>query len=218
MAGFEPAAVIVEIMNEDGTMARRPDLEQFAERHGLKIGTIADMIHYRALNEQTVVRQSEHEVDTEYGRFRLITFKDTLQGELHMALVRGDLGSVDAPLVRVQVPDILRDTLGVVMPGSQSWSVQRALERIDLEGCGVVVMLGGLAADDLAGRLDEFFNARPRNVKVNQGTYMTIGTGSQILRDLGITKMRLLNPAVKYTGISGFELEVVEFIPYQPEP
>lgn len=216
MAGFEPAAVIVEIMNEDGTMARRPDLEKFAEQHGLKIGTIADMIHYRALNEQTVVRQDEQEVETEHGRFRLISYKDTLQGELHLALVRGDLASVEAPLVRVQAPDILRDTIGVRMPASQSWSVQRSLERIDQEDCGVVVILGGMGADDLGARLDEFFKAKPQASKGQQGTYLTIGTGSQILRDLGVTKMRLLNPQVKFSAISGFDLEVVEYIPYQP--
>src|SRR3990167_9386484 len=195
MAGFEPAAVIVEIMNEDGTMARRPDLEKFAQQHGLKIGTIADMIHYRALNEQTVVRQDEHDVDTEYGQFKLITFKDTLQGlkigtiadmihyralneqtvvrqdehdvdteygqfklitfkhtlqgQLHMAFVRGDLSQIDAPLVRVQAPDILRDTIGVRMPASQSWSVQRSLERIAQEDCGVVVILGGMGNEEI---------------------------------------------------------------------
>ena len=119
MAGFEPAAVIVEIMNEDGTMARRPDLEIFAKEHNLKIGTIADMIHYRALNEQTVVRENEYDVDTESGVFRLITFRDTLQQHLHMAFVRGDLKSTEAPVVRVQAPDLLRDTLGFRKEGSQ---------------------------------------------------------------------------------------------------
>lgn len=213
MAGFEPASVIVEIMNEDGTMARRPDLEKFAKEHGLKIGTIADMIHYRALNEQTVEKQDEHTVNTEYGEFKMITYKDTLQGHVHMAFVRGDLSTVDQPLVRVQSPDILRDSLGVKVPGSQTWSMQKSLERIDQEGAGVLVVLGGPQAD-LEERLKGYIENRPAPSQSGTGAYLTVGTGSQILRDLGVTQMRLLNPEVKFSAISGFDLEVVEFIPY----
>lgn len=215
MAGFEPAAAIVEIMNEDGSMARRPDLEVFAKQHGLKIGTIADMIHYRAMNEQTVVRQEEHEVDTEHGPFKLITFKDTLQEQIHMAFVRGDLSGEKAPVVRVQAADILRDTLCLKQAGSQSWSTQQALRRINEEGAGVLVILGGIENNDLEKRLSEFFGDAPVATTAGSGSYLTIGTGSQILRDLGVTKMRLLNPPVKFSAISGFDLEVVEFIPYE---
>lgn len=214
MAGFEAAAVIVEIMNEDGTMARRPDLEVFAREHGLKIGTIADMIHYRALNEQTVVRQDEHTVDTDFGEFKVITFKDTLQQHVHMAFVKGDLSDNEAPLVRVQSPDILRDTLCVKKEGAQSWSTHRSLERIAEEGEGVLVILGGQYESDLEQRLDDFFNDRPTPGQIGTGAYLTVGTGSQILRDLGVTKMRLLSPQVKFSAISGFDLEVVEFIPF----
>ncbi len=213
MAGFEAASVIVEIMNEDGTMARRPDLEVFAKEHGLKIGTIADMIHYRALNEQTVVKQEESQVDTEHGTFDLITYKDTLQGYVHMAFVRADLSKVDAPVIRVQSPDILRDSLGVKVPGSQSWSMQHSLERINEEGAGALVVLGGPAVD-LEERLAGFFENKPAPSQTATGAYLTVGTGSQILRDLGVTKMRLLNPPVKFSAISGFDLEVVEFIPF----
>jgi len=214
MAGFEPAAAIVEIMNEDGTMARRPDLEVFAKEHGLKIGTIADMIHYRALNEQTVERQDEQIVETEHGQFQLITFKDTLQEQVHMAFVRGDLSQVESPVVRVQAPDILRDTLGLKKAGSQSWSAQRSLERIDQEGAGVLVVLGDSGTAELETRLEDFFGDRPAVTQAGTGAYLTVGTGSQILRDLGVTKMRLLNPQVKFSALSGFDLEVVEFIPY----
>ncbi len=217
MAGFEPAAVIVEIMNEDGTMARRPDLEVFAREHGLKIGTIADMIHYRALNEQTVERQQQHMVDTEYGEFELITYKDTLQEHLHMAFVRGDISAQEAPVVRVQSPDILRDTLALKKSGSQSWSVQRSLERIAQEGAGVLVVLGGGDEPSLEQRLEEYFNSRPVAASTGAGAYLTVGTGSQILRDLGVTKMRLLNPPMKFSALSGFDLEVVEFLPFGQE-
>ena len=212
MAGFEPASVIVEIMNEDGTMARRPDLEVFAKEHGLKIGTIADMIHYRALNEQTVNKQDENEVQTEHGSFKLITYKDTLQGHVHMAFVKGDLSKVEAPVVRVQSPDILRDSLGVKVSGSQSWSMQNSLEKISQEGAGALVVLGG-PAPDLEVRLAGFYENKPAPSQAGTGAYLTVGTGSQILRDLGVTKMRLLSPQIKFSAISGFDLEVVEFIP-----
>jgi 3,4-dihydroxy 2-butanone 4-phosphate synthase/GTP cyclohydrolase II len=214
MAGFESAAAIVEIMNEDGTMSRRPDLELFAKEHGLKIGTIADMIHYRAMNEQTVERQEEQVVETEYGQFHLITYKDTLKEQIHMAFVRGDLSQVDQPVVRVQAPDILRDTLGIKKEGAQSWSAHRSLEKIDQEGVGVLVVLGGTEVPDMESRLAEFFSNKPLPSQSGSGAYLTVGTGSQILRDLGVTKMRLLNPPVKFSAISGFDLEVVEFIPY----
>lgn len=215
MAGFEPSSVIVEIMNEDGTMARRPDLEKFAKEHGLKIGTIADMIHYRAMNEQTVARVDDHPVETEQGTFQLITYRDTLQNQTHLAFVRGDLQSCEAPLVRVQSPDILRDTLGLKQEGSQSWSVQRALEKIDQEGCGVLVLLAPNQPTTLEDRLEEFFRDAVAPAQSGAGAYLTVGTGSQILKDLGVTQMRLLNPPMKFSAISGFDLEVVEFIPYE---
>jgi 3,4-dihydroxy 2-butanone 4-phosphate synthase/GTP cyclohydrolase II len=214
MAGFEPAAAIVEIMNDDGSMARRPDLEIFAKEHGLKIGTIADMIHYRALNEQTVVRQEEHEVETESGTFNLITYKDTLQEQVHMVFVKGDLLKAEAPVVRVMSADILRDTLGLKQTGSQSWSTQHSLARINEEGAGVLVVLAGAGGDDIEHRLESFFGESSSVVSSGTGAYLTVGTGSQILRDLGVTKMRLLNPEVKFSALSGFDLEVVEFIPY----
>lgn len=215
MAGFEPSSVIVEIMNEDGTMARRPDLEKFAKEHGLKIGTIADMIHYRAMHEQTVQRVENHTVQTEHGEFNLITYRDTLQDQVHLAFVRGDLDAEAAPLVRVQSPDILRDTLGLKQEGSQSWSVQRALQRIDQEGAGVLVLLASNQELSLQDRLDEFFGEAMPPSAPGAGAYLTVGTGSQILKDLGVTKMRLLNPPMKFSAISGFDLEVVEFLPFE---
>ncbi|MFT6030301.1 MAG: 3,4-dihydroxy 2-butanone 4-phosphate synthase/GTP cyclohydrolase II [Oleiphilaceae bacterium] len=215
MAGFEPAAAIVEIMNEDGSMARRPDLEVFAKEHDLKIGTIADMIHYRAMNEQTVVRQEEHDVDTEFGQFKLITYKDTLQEQIHLAFVLGDVSKADLPIVRVQAPDFLRDTLGLKKEGLQSWSVQKSLEKISEEGEGVLVVLGGTWSVKLETRLSEFFRNTPAATQSASGAYLTVGTGSQILRDLGVTKMRLLNAPMKFSALSGFDLEVVEFLPYE---
>ncbi len=217
IAGFEPSSVIVEIMNEDGTMARRPDLEVFAQEHGLKIGTIADLIHYRVVNEKTVERQEEREMETEYGNFRFISFVDTLQGNTHMALVKGTIDREVPTVVRVHIADTLRDLLGAKKPGSSSWPIARALERLAQEDSGVLILLdGGAANSGIEERIEAFFaeNAQATPNKAPTGSYMTVGTGSQILRDLGVRKMRLLSAPMKFAALSGFDLEVVEYIPY----
>lgn len=219
IAGFEPSAVIVEVMNEDGTMARRPDLEAFAEKHNLKIGTIADLIHYRTINERTVKCVDEYDLDTEFGVFRLRTFRDTIQGGIHLALTMGTFTVDDPVLVRVHITDTLRDLLGARPQNSRSWPIHRALEYIASEGRGVIILLNsGADAYDLEERIRNFFNDRPRSQGVgSSGVYLTVGTGSQILRDLGVGKMRLLSAPIKYTAISGFNLEVVEYVPYPIE-
>lgn len=219
MAGFEPAAVIVEIMNEDGTMARRPDLEAFAKEHNLKIGTIADLIHYRALNEQTIERISEHPLDTEYGEFRMVTYRDTIQNGTHIALIKGQPEPETPTVVRVHIADTLRDLLGACKPGSNSWPIQRALARVAEEDCGVVVLLDSSGQEDLESRIEEFFGQRKSRstAKDGSGVYVTVGTGSQILKDVGVGKMHLLSAPIKFSAISGFDLEVVDYIPYQTE-
>ena len=212
MAGCLPAAAIVEIMNEDGTMARRPDLEAFAEKHNLKIGTIADLIHYRILNEHTVERADSYTLATEYGEFQAVSYRDSIHGSSHLALVKGELSPEQPALVRVHMPDVLRDVVGA---DSDKWNVRKSLARVAQEGAGVVVILGDSAPEDLAASLDAHLNQRPaRPVNVDgAGSYQTIGTGSQILRDLGVGKMRLLSSPIKFSALSGFDLEIVEFIP-----
>ena len=219
IAGFEPAAVIVEIMNDDGTMARRPDLETFATDHNLKIGTIADLIHYRTITERTVNCVDEYDLDTEYGVFSLRTYQDSIQGSTHLALTMGSFTAEDPVLVRVHITDTLRDLLGARQPDSrnwQSWPLHRAMAKVAEEGRGVIVLLNnGADTYDLEDRIRSFFNERPRSQgKGSSGVYLTVGTGSQILRDLGVGKMRLLSAPIKYTAISGFDLEVVEYLPY----
>ncbi|UZE95621.1 bifunctional 3,4-dihydroxy-2-butanone-4-phosphate synthase/GTP cyclohydrolase II [Alkalimarinus alittae] len=218
MAGYEPAAAIVEIMNEDGTMARRPDLEAFAQEHNLKIGTIADLIHYRALNEKTVEKVDEYQIDTEYGEFKLVTYKDTIQGETHLAMVKGNIDQETPVTVRVHMADTLRDLLGARQKGSSSWPLHRALERVAAEGVGVVVLLSTNSDADLEARVTEFFTPKKTRgaAQAGSGVYQTVGTGSQILNDLGVRKMQLLSAPMKFSAISGFDLEVVEYIPYQP--
>lgn len=218
MAGFESAGVICEIMNDDGTMARRPELEAFAEKHGIKIGTIADLIHYRTMNEHTVDCVEEHELDTEYGKFHLRTYKDSIQNSTHLALTMGDFTAEDPVLVRVHITDTLRDLLGAHRPGSSSWPLHKAMARVAEEGRGVIVLLyNGEDSFALEDRVQDFFNEGEGAQGVgSSGVYLTVGTGSQILKDLGVGKMRLLSAPIKFSGISGFDLEVTEYLPYQP--
>jgi 3,4-dihydroxy 2-butanone 4-phosphate synthase/GTP cyclohydrolase II len=219
LAGFSPAAAIVEIMNEDGTMARRPDLEKFAEQHGLKIGTIVDLIHYRIANERTVTRKDSHLVQTEHGQFTLHTFADHIMGGTHIALTMGEISADEPSLVRVHIANTLRDVCDVVNPAWPSWSFSTALARIAKEGRGVAVLLSG---DEYAENINETLVAAfgdeagaPRQNR--KGNDLTIGTGSQILRDLGVGKMRLLSYPARFHAISGFDLEVVDFVPFDEQ-
>ncbi len=216
LAGFTPAAAIVEIMNEDGTMARRPDLEIFAQKHGLKIGTIVDLIQYRIANERTVSRKDSWPVQTEHGEFMLHTFTDTILGGPHLAFTMGKVVAAEPVLVRVHIANTLRDVCDVVNPAWPSWSFSAALERIAREGRGVAVLLSGDEyAEDINETLVNAFGDEAGAPRRNRkGNDLTIGTGSQILRDLGVGKMRLLSYPSRFHAISGFDLEVVEFVPY----
>lgn len=207
MAGFDQAAVICEVMNDDGTMARRPELEVFAVEHGIRIGTIADLIHYRLIHDRTVERIDQRTLDTELGRFQLITYRDLVEGDTHLALIQGDIQSVQPTLVRVHNMDPLSDLLQVRQSGR--WSLRQAMSRVNAEGCGVVLLLGNSLDDEvLLSSLKE-----PKGVQPSQQvTYSTVGAGSQILRDLGVGKMRLLSQPARFNAISGFNLEVVEYI------
>ncbi len=215
IAGFEPAAVIVEIMNDDGTMARRSDLEAFAEKHDLKIGTIADLIHYRLVTEKTISCINEREINTQYGQFILKTYLDSARNEKHFALVMGDVSGGEPPLVRVHINKSSRDLFGLEpSEGFKSWSLSRSMEKVAEEGRGVVVFLYyPETADDIDDSIDQALNPVPaKSQQAGDVVYQQVGTGSQILMDLGVHKMRLLSAPFKFTGISGFDLEVVEYI------
>ncbi|SFM60989.1 bifunctional 3,4-dihydroxy-2-butanone-4-phosphate synthase/GTP cyclohydrolase II [Marinobacter zhejiangensis] len=218
LAGVEPAGVICEIMNDDGSMARREDLEAFAETHNLKIGTIADLIHYRTTNERTIECVEQYDLDTEFGVFNLRTYHDSIQGATHLAMVKGDISADEPAMVRVHITDTLRDLLGARREGSRSWPLHHALKAVSESGCGVVVLLN--SAEDsyeLEDRIHEFFGGGSSPaVKGRSGVYFTVGTGSQILKDIGVGKMRLLSAPIKFSAISGFDLEVVEYVPYNP--
>lgn len=216
LAGCEPSAVIVEIMNEDGTMARLPDLEVFAEKFGLKLGTIADLVQYRALHESTVERVGDKEIDTVHGSFRVIAYRDTLRKQMHFALVRGEVDPEQATLVRVHAPNVLLDLVGAVRGGPRSWSVERALDRVAREGSGVVVILANSDGPEEALERFSLFPETPAYNRSMRGdgssVYSSIGLGSQILKDLGVRRMRLMSPPTRYSAISGFDLEIEEYI------
>lgn len=216
LAGLEPAAVIVEIMNEDGTMARRPDLEVFAQEHNIKIGTIADLIHYRTINEKTVEQIATETLPTEFGDLQLAVFKHLVDGQVHLAIIKGDLRKVEVPSVRVHMVDAFRDLLGATLNGKQGWSLRRSIESISQSDAGVVVILGqSFNATDISDRVESYFTRqKPAVPTTSDGTevYRTIGTGSQILRALGISKMKLLSSKMRFNALSGFDLEIVEYV------
>ncbi|WP_079204574.1 bifunctional 3,4-dihydroxy-2-butanone-4-phosphate synthase/GTP cyclohydrolase II [Pseudomonas sp. CC6-YY-74] len=210
MGGFEPSGVICEIMNDDGTMARRPELEEFAALHDIKIGTIADLIHYRLIHERTVERVSEQILDSELGQFNLVTYRDSVENDVHMALTLGTICGDEPTLVRVHNMDPLRDLFMVKQPGR--WSLRAAMTQVAKDGSGVVLLLGNpLTGQDLLAHLERQLGAETK--VVNPTTYSTVGAGSQILRDLGVRKMRLMSSPMKFNAISGFDLEVVEYLP-----
>ncbi len=217
MAGLIPAAAICEVMNADGSMARRPDLEKFAQEHNLKIGTIMDLVHYRIANEKTIERIQQHSLPTEYGDFDVYCYRDTIKegNPVHIALVKGEIKEDEPTLARVLVADTVRDLLSISNPKQPSWSLHQAMERIDKEGKGVVVLLAGdTNNNDILEELTRLTELKEKKSPIGaaQGMYLNVGTGSQILRDLGVGKMRLLSYPTKY-AISGFDLEVVEYIP-----
>ncbi|NWN83891.1 MAG: bifunctional 3,4-dihydroxy-2-butanone-4-phosphate synthase/GTP cyclohydrolase II [Halomonas sp.] len=214
LAGLDPSGVICEIMNDDGTMARRPELERFAEQHGIRMGTIADLIHYRIHNEQTVDHVEATQVQTAYGELTLHVFRDSIQGAHHLALVKGRPNPEAPTTVRVHLADTMRDLLCLHKGESGHWTSHRAIAEVARSERGVFVLLDqGRPAQDLRDQLDTFLERRraPRTSDSDgAGNYLTIGTGSQILRHLGVGQMRLLSSPWKFSALSGFDLEVVE--------
>ncbi|MGD2137309.1 MAG: bifunctional 3,4-dihydroxy-2-butanone-4-phosphate synthase/GTP cyclohydrolase II [Gammaproteobacteria bacterium] len=215
LAGLEPAAVIVEILKADGSMARRADLEIYAREHGLKMGTIEDLIRYRIENEKTVERVAEADMATGYGVFRVFVYHDSIDGTEHLALVIGDIGTPEPVLVRVHMQDTLSDLVDATTE-SPHLSLKQALQRIAAEGRGVMVILRhNVQPDELARQLGEYHmpGEQPRDiVRKGPDELRTYGVGAQIIADLGVQKMRVLSAPKIVHGIAGFGLEVVEYV------
>ncbi|HWS78286.1 MAG TPA: 3,4-dihydroxy-2-butanone-4-phosphate synthase [Thermomonas sp.] len=215
LAGLEPAGVLVEVMNADGSMARRPDLEVFAREHGLKMGSIAGLIAHRLATEHTVERIDERAIDTEFGPFTLVTYRDRIAHELHFALVRGTPDRATPTLVRVQVENPLsdllhwrRDDFGV--------AATDALRAIAAEGRGVMVVLSEPRnAEALLARLRQPAGVPVTSTHANGkdvGQWRRNGAGAQILAELGLGKLRVLGTPRRQVGLAGFGLEVVEYV------
>lgn len=214
LAGFEPAATIVEILNEDGTMARRADLEVFAEKHGLKMGTIEDLIRYRVHNEKTIERIFEKEVQTDHGQFHLVAYQELAKHNVHLALVKGEIAVDDAVMVRVHLENELCDLLALKEPGC-GWPLRDAMRRISQEGKGVIVILREqIQTRNLLEQL-KGFEYRPEvqdNASSSPAELKTYGIGAQILSDLGVHKMRVMSAPKRFQGIGGFGLEIVDYV------
>jgi 3,4-dihydroxy 2-butanone 4-phosphate synthase/GTP cyclohydrolase II len=215
LAGEESAAVIVEVLNEDGTMARRPDLEVFAQEHGLKIGTIEDLIRYRIENEKTVEHVTECELATDYGVFRAHAYHDSIDGVTHLALVKGEINPDEPVLVRVHMQDALGDLVDTLTEECR-WPLRKAMQRIAAEGAGVVVILRRRESDDeLLNQIKEYHvpeGQQASSVPSEPDELRTYGIGAQIIADLGVRKMCVLSAPKIVHGIAGFGLEVVEYV------
>jgi 3,4-dihydroxy 2-butanone 4-phosphate synthase/GTP cyclohydrolase II len=211
LAGLEPAAVLIEILHEDGSMARRPELEVFARRHGLKIGSIADLIRHRLETEKTVQRVHEEDVQTEFGAFRLVAYRDVIRKGLHFALVRGTVDDGAPVLSRVHVRNTLSDVLHL-QRDDLGITVTEALRRIADEDRGVLLVLSG---DDSPDALLAGLQRQPQTENRRRDTqqeWRQLGLGAQILSDLGVHRLRVLGTPRKLVGLGGFDLEVVEYV------
>jgi 3,4-dihydroxy 2-butanone 4-phosphate synthase/GTP cyclohydrolase II len=198
LAGLEPAAVLCEIMKDDGSMARLPDLLEFAAQHRLKIGTIADLIEYRSRNESLVQRSAEREIETPWGKFHMVSYRDLAVGALHLALVLGKPDRTKETLVRVHEPLSILDLLDAA-GSSHSWGVGEALQEIRKSGSGVMVLMN-CAQDEAAAP------------KAGRGLDLRLyGIGAQILRDIGVGRMRLMAAPRKMPSMAGFGLEITGY-------
>jgi 3,4-dihydroxy 2-butanone 4-phosphate synthase/GTP cyclohydrolase II len=219
LAGFEPAAVIVEILNDDGSMARRDELAAFAKAHNLHIGTIADLIEYRLAKEESVEKIADLPVATAYGPFRMLCFEDHVSRSVHLALIHGRISPEEATLVRVHRQETLLDVVGLKHE-RLGWPLKSAMRQIVAAGSGVIVIL---RHEETARSFMEHvrqLSVEPGAVEVLREPKMdlrTIGTGAQILRALGVRKMRVLSAPKHMHGLGGFGLEVVEYVPMRAE-
>ncbi|MGE0351297.1 bifunctional 3,4-dihydroxy-2-butanone-4-phosphate synthase/GTP cyclohydrolase II [Hydrogenophaga sp.] len=211
MAGCSPAAVICEIMKDDGTMARLPDLQTFAAEHGLKIGTIADLIEHRSRHECLVQKLGTRSLNTAFGEFQATAFKDQPSGALHLALVKGQWGPDDSVAVRVHEPLSVLDALEVGR-SMHSWSLEASLRHIAQAGAGVVVLLNcGESAEQLLAQFEGTARSAqaPERGRMDLRTY---GVGAQILRDCGVHRMQLLGKPRRMPSMAGYGLEITGYL------
>ena len=215
LAGLTPAAVICEIMNDDGTMARLPDLIPFAQTHGLKVGTIADLIHYRSATESIIERCGSRRVQLPAGEFELVVYRDKPSGAPHLALVKGVIDPEREALVRVHEPVSVLDFLDATA-STHSWPIPKALATIAQAEAGVLVLLNcAEPSDRLFAKFDALLAASESSDEVARQARMdlrTYGIGAQILRDLNVGRMKLLARPRKMPSMAGFGLHTTGFV------
>ena len=220
IAGLAPAAVICEIMNDDGTMARMPELEIFAEKHGLKIISVADLVRYRVEKETLVKRVVETDLPTVYGNFRSIIYENEMNGETHLAMILGDLGATESVLVRVQTENVTFAMFGSTL-GEASQAMKASLQKISEAGCGVILYLRQRENNlDLVNQLRTYALMQEKNIdfqaakrETGYGKLHDYGIGAQILKDLGLKRIRLLtNHPPRISAIEAFDLEITETV------
>jgi len=215
LAGLQPAAMIADILTPEGDLANGTKLVEFASTNKLKIGSIADLIHFRVVSERTIRKVREGTIETECGEFQLAAYRDQTTGHVHLALHLGEIDRETPTLVRVHVQAAVRDVLGAEAPGRPGWNFRKCLEALREAGRGVAVLLARNETDDALLHGVDIALGRARTAGAggeSTSTYMTVGLGSQILRDLGVGKIRLLGAPINYNAISGFDLEVVEYV------
>lgn len=233
LAGCSPTAVICEIMKDDGSMARLPDLMEFAKAHQLKIGTIADLIQYRSQTESIVIREGKRLFSSPWGTFTGVVYRDTPSNCLHLALVHGDPQHAEESIVRVHEPVTVLDLLDIDQ-STHSWPLSKALQVIAHAPSGVAVLLNaaGVAAPNELKWLSQFekLSQLDKRSEVSSSTstaksgverktdFRSYGIGAQILKDLGVRKMRLLANSSRVPSLSGYQLEIVDHIPYLSNP
>ena len=209
LAGLEPSSVIVEILNDDGTMARRPQLEVFANKHGLRLGTVADLIEYRNKYETMIERISECKLKTEYGEFNMITYRDKINHQIHYALQKGNIEPNSQTLVRVHLQDTFKD---ILQTGSNRWTLPAAMSRISSENGVLVIVTKPEDPEIVISNIQNLALGNQETPVINSQSRQ-VGLGSQILSDLGVRKMRLLSSSRQlYHSLSGFGLEIVEYV------
>ncbi|MEE8118578.1 MAG: 3,4-dihydroxy-2-butanone-4-phosphate synthase [Gammaproteobacteria bacterium] len=217
LAGLNmPAGIVCEIVNDDGSVKRGPQLAQFAVENNLKIGTIADLIRYRMEKEKTVERLSSQKIQTEFGEFEAFSFNDRIENTVHFALVAGKISENSPTLVRVHVQSTLSDVLGINWE-TLGWPLRDAMRRIAKEGGVLILLRVKETTEELTQLFDTQGESRtPSDAEDKRENGVTVlrtyGVGAQILTDLGVCKMRVLSAPMRMHGISGFGLEVVEYV------
>lgn len=224
LAGFNPVAVLCEILNEDGSMARGADLKVFAQKHGLKIGTIADLIRYRLDQEKTVYEKVRAPLETQWGSFELVAFESAHDQAVHFALTFDSKSDSSHPaMIRIQALDPIFDLPGLLQghfeQGNPRWPLQAAMAEIASSGKGAIVLLAVQKGSNAADLFEEIGMMNKKQEpsapsKASLQDWRTIGVGSQILSQLGFSKLRVLGGEKKFHGLSGFGLEVIDYLPY----